>query len=121
MLSVTGACDDRRVTTAPTSEPPGSKLDRWTSATEWPLMVAALGFLAATVFNDFVSDLLGGLTGGEVLVRLGELSERGQRVGSELVEDTGDELGELLVLTDTVDGEGVGGYRGVNCRVAIST
>lgn len=35
------------VTTAPGPELPGSKLDRWTSATEWPLMVAALAFLAA--------------------------------------------------------------------------
>ena len=33
-----------------------------------------------------------------VLVALGELAERGQGVGAELVQDTGDELGELLVV-----------------------
>ena len=56
-----------------------------------------------------------------VLVALSELAERSKTVRAKLVQDTGDELGELLVLTDTVDGEGVGGYRGVNCRVAVST
>lgn len=55
------------------------------------------------------------------LVALGKLAQRCERVRAELVKDTGDELGELLVLTDTVDGEGVGGYRGVNCRVIVST
>lgn len=49
------------------------------------------------------------------LVALGELAEGGQRVGTELVEDAGDELGELLVLTVAVDGEGVGGDGGVDC------
>jgi hypothetical protein len=51
----------------------------------------------------------------EVLVALGELAEGSKRVGAELVEDTRDKLGELLVLTVTVDGEGVGGDSGVNC------
>lgn len=49
-----------------------------------------------------------------VLVALGELAEGGKGVGAELVEDTGDELGKLLVLTGAVDGEGVGGDGGVN-------
>lgn len=42
-----------------------------------------------------------------VLVALGELSERGERVGAELVEDARNKLGELLVLAVTVDGKGV--------------
>jgi hypothetical protein len=49
------------------------------------------------------------------LVALGELAQRCERVGAELVEDTGNELCQLLVLTGAVDGEGVGGYRGVDC------
>jgi hypothetical protein len=44
------------------------------------------------------------------LVALGEFAQRCKRVGTELVEDTGDELCQLLVLTVSVDGEGVGGY-----------
>lgn len=46
---------------------------------------------------------------------LGELAQRRQRVGAELVEDAGNELGQLLVLTVAVDSEGIGGYGGVNC------
>jgi hypothetical protein len=42
------------------------------------------------------------------LVRLCESSEVGERVGTELVEDSGNELGEFFCLTGTVDGEGVG-------------
>jgi hypothetical protein len=53
----------------------------------------------------------------DALVALGELAERGKRVGAELVKDAGDELGELLVLTVAVDGEGVGRHSGVNCTV----
>jgi hypothetical protein len=49
------------------------------------------------------------------LVALGELAEGSERVGAELVENTGDELGQLLVLTVTVDGEGVGGDGSVDC------
>lgn len=51
------------------------------------------------------------------LVALGKLAEGSERVGAELVEDTGDKLGELLVLTVAVEGEGVGGDGGVNCGV----
>ncbi len=54
------------------------------------------------------------------LVALGELAQRGKRIGSELVQDTGDELGQLLVLTVAVDGEGVGGNSGVNCWPIMS-
>jgi hypothetical protein len=49
-----------------------------------------------------------------VLVGLGELAERGEAVGTQLVEDAGDELGELLLLAVTVEGEGVGGDGGVD-------
>lgn len=41
------------------------------------------------------------------LVALGKLSERSQRVGAELVENTGNELGELFVFARAVDGEGI--------------
>lgn len=49
-----------------------------------------------------------------VLVALGELAEGGEGVGAELVENTGDELGKLLVFTLAVDGEGVCGNGGMN-------
>jgi hypothetical protein len=48
------------------------------------------------------------------LVALGKLPQRRQRIGAELVKDTGDELGKLLVLTVAVDGEGVGRDGGVD-------
>lgn len=54
------------------------------------------------------------LSGGKRLVRLGKSSEVGKRVGTELVEDTGNEFSELLSLTGTVDGEGVGRKSSVN-------
>ena len=50
-----------------------------------------------------------------VLVALGQLAERGQAVGAELVQDAGDELSELLLLAVAVEGEGVGGDGGVDC------
>jgi hypothetical protein len=49
-----------------------------------------------------------------VLVGLGELAEGGEAVGAQLVEDTGDELGEFLLLAVAVEGEGVGGDGGVD-------
>lgn len=49
-----------------------------------------------------------------VLVALGELAQGGKAVGAKLVEDTGDELGEFLLLAVTVEGEGVGGDGGVD-------
>ena len=49
-----------------------------------------------------------------VLVALGELTEGGEAVGTQLVQDTGDELGEFLLLAVTVEGEGVGGDGGVD-------
>ena len=51
----------------------------------------------------------------EALVALGELSERRQRVGAELVQDTRNELGQFLVLTVPVDGESVRGERSMDC------
>lgn len=48
------------------------------------------------------------------LVALGELAEGSERVGAELVENAGDELGQLLVLTVAVDGESVGGNGSVD-------
>jgi len=48
------------------------------------------------------------LTGSERLVRLGETAEVGEGVGTELVKDTRDELGELFGLATAGDGEGVG-------------
>lgn len=56
-----------------------------------------------------------------VLVALGKLAERRERVGAELVEDTGDELRELLVLTVAVDGECVCRNGGVDCTEVVST
>ena len=52
------------------------------------------------------------------LVALRELAERGERVGAELVQDAGDELRKLLVLTVAVDGEGVGLDGSVNCDLS---
>jgi hypothetical protein len=49
-----------------------------------------------------------------VLVALGELAEGGEGVGAELVEDARHQLSQLLVLTGTVDGEGVGWDGGVD-------
>lgn len=48
------------------------------------------------------------------LVSLGELAEGSKGVGAQLVQDTGDELSELLLLAVTVESEGVGGDRGVD-------
>lgn len=56
-----------------------------------------------------------------VLVALGKLAERRERVGAELVEDAGDELRELLVLTVAVDGECVCRDGGVDCTEVVST
>lgn len=53
----------------------------------------------------------------ETLVALGKLAERGQAVGSKLVQDTGDEFGEFLLLAVAVDSKGVGGDSGVDWSV----
>ena len=50
------------------------------------------------------------------LITLGKLSEGGKGVWAKLVEDTGDEFGEFLVFTVSVDGKGVGWYSGVDCK-----
>jgi hypothetical protein len=54
------------------------------------------------------------------LVALGELAEGGEGVGAELVQDTGDEFGELLVLAVAGDGIGVGRDGGVDCGIDVS-
>jgi hypothetical protein len=51
-----------------------------------------------------------------VLVALGELAQGSEGVGAELVQDVGDELGELLLLTVAVQGKSVGGDGTVNYR-----
>lgn len=51
-----------------------------------------------------------------VLVALGELAQGSEGVGAELVEDVGDELGELLLLAVAVEGEGVRGDSAVDCE-----
>jgi hypothetical protein len=50
------------------------------------------------------------------LITFGKLSEGGKGVWAELVEDTGDEFGEFLVFTVSIDGKGVGWYSGVDCK-----
>ena len=67
------------------------------------------------LFGASGGGLRGGVLGVHGLVRFSELSERGERVGAKLVQDTGDELGELLVDTVAVHGEGVGGGKAVDC------
>ena len=48
------------------------------------------------------------------LVTLGEFAKGGETVGTELVEDTGYELGKFLIFAVAVDGEGIGGNGGVD-------
>ena len=50
------------------------------------------------------------------LIAFRELAKGCERVGSELVQDSGHEFGELLVFAVAVDCESVGGDRCVNCR-----
>lgn len=85
--------------------------------TQFLLLDLALKVLALDQLGDLVVVVLAlaALGLGHGLVALGELAERGQGVGAELVEDAGHELGELLVLAVAVDGKGVGGDRGVDC------
>lgn len=83
----------------------------------------ALEVLALDKVGDVIIVLLLVLTLNALLhalVALGELAEGSERVGAKLVEDAGDELGQLLVLTVAVDGEGVGGDGGVNCSGHVS-
>lgn len=85
-------------------------------------VVLALEVLALDELGDLVvvvTTLLALTALLEALVALGELAEGSKGVGAELVEDAGDELGELLVLTVAVDGEGVGGNSGVDCAVLV--
>lgn len=50
------------------------------------------------------------------LIALGQLAQGGQGVGAELVEDAGDEFGQLLILASAIDSEGVCGDGSVNLR-----
>lgn len=85
-------------------------------------VVLALEVLALDELGDLVvvvTTLLALTALLEALVALGELAEGSEGVGAELVENAGDELGELLVLTVAVDGEGVGRHSGVDCAVLV--
>jgi hypothetical protein len=58
----------------------------------------------------------GGLTSRKGGVGLGELAQGSEGVWAELVEDSGNELGQVFVGSVAVDGEGVGARRGVDCE-----
>lgn len=73
------------------------------------------GLASNEVWDVVIVLLLGALLLLHALVALGQLAQGGKGVWAELVEDTWDELGELLVLAGTVDGEGVGWDGGVDC------
>ena len=75
------------------------------------------GLTSNEVWDVVIVLLLSALLLLHALVALGQLAKRGKGIWAKLVEDTWDELGELLVLTGTVDGEGVGWNGGVNCAV----
>lgn len=53
----------------------------------------------------------------QALVALGQFAQRRQTVRPKLVENPRDEFGEFLVFARAVDGEGVGGDRGVDWRM----
>lgn len=57
----------------------------------------------------------------QALVALRQLPQRSQAVGTELIEDTGDELGEFFVFAVAVNGKGVGGYGSVDCEVFVES
>ena len=83
------------------------------------LLDIALEVLALNQIRDIILIIIllalgTGLVLLHVLVALGELAEGGEAVGAKLVQDTGDELGELLLLAVAVEGEGVGGDGGVD-------
>lgn len=83
------------------------------------LLDLALKVLALDEVGDLVV-VLALLRLLHVLVALGELAQGGQRVGAELVQDAGDQLGELLILAVAVDGESVGLDGGVHCQELVS-
>lgn len=75
------------------------------------------GLASNKVWDVVIVLLLGALLLLHALVALGQLAQGGKGVWAELVEDTWNELGELLVLTGTVDGEGVGWDGSVDCAL----
>jgi hypothetical protein len=101
---------DRSKLSTPNSSPKEKPID-FSFPPNFPLLDLALEVLASNQVWDVIIILLLVLTLLALLhglVGFGELAEGGKRVWAELVKDTWDELGELLVLTVTVDGEGVG-------------
>lgn len=82
----------------------------------------ALEVLASDQFGNIVLvTVLALLALLHALVALGQLAQRGQGVGAELVENAGHELGQLLVLAGAVDGESVCGDGSVDCgRPSVS-
>ena len=87
------------------------------------IVIAALVFLDGIEVLDEIRDVIVIVVGStrwsllvllDGLVGLRKLTEGCERVRAELVENTGDELGELLDLAGTVDSESVRGNRGVN-------
>lgn len=85
------------------------------------LLNIAFKILALDQLGDIILVFLLALTTGlvllHVLVAFGELAERGEAVGAQLVEDTGDELSEFLFFAVAVEGKGVGGDRGVDFSI----
>lgn len=83
------------------------------------LLDVALEVLALNEIGDIILLIVllavsAGLVLLHVLVALGELAEGSKAVGAKLVQDTGDELGEFLLLAVAVEGESVGGDGGVD-------
>jgi hypothetical protein len=79
----------------------GLRLEVLSSNELWDVVVVVILIIVVLLVTILALLLL------HALVALGEFAQRCERVGAKLVEDTGNELGELLVLTVTVDGEGV--------------
>lgn len=78
------------------------------------LKVLALHQIRDIILLVVLLALTTGLALLHVLVALGKLAQRREAVGTQLVQDTGDELGEFLLFAVTVEGEGVGGDGGVH-------
>lgn len=96
----------------PSSRPPHESRAR--SA----LLDLALEVLALDQVGDLII-VLALLALLHVLVALGKLAERSERVGAKLVKDAGNKLGKLLVLAVAVDGKGVGGNGGVDWSASV--
>lgn len=73
------------------------------------LEVLALDQIRDIILLIVLLALSTGLALLHVLVALSKLAQRSETVGAQLVQDTGDQLGEFLLLAVTVQSEGVGG------------